>query len=229
MDFEYKVDRKPRRRTLSIVISHTNQIVVKTNRSLSDEKIADFVNSKRNWISRIVKLHEAHLKAYKPKKFIDGEKFLYLGKEIILCVKPGECPDIRFQDNRIFINLPRRTKSANDFIKNKLIDWYKIQSIKILKLRLERYYEKLNVKATNIKIRTLKRTWASCSRQGVLTFSWKLIMAPLFIVDYVVVHELAHRIHHNHSSRFWKQVGEVIPEYKACKRWLRANENRFRW
>ena len=229
MDLKYKIARKPRRRTLSIVISRDNQIVVRANHSLTEKDIADFVQSKRSWISKTVNFNKAILSLYKPKKFADGEKFLYLGKEVTLRVEGGKSDPAELIDNIVLILLPAHVKNPEDYVQNRLMRWYVSQSKKILDERISFYSRTLNVRARKVKIRTLKSTWANCSPQGVLTFSWRLLMAPLNIIDYVVIHELAHRLHHNHSLRFWKQVENVMPEYRVCRKWLRDNESSFRW
>jgi len=229
MNLEYKITRRARRRTLSIVISRDNRIVVRANQSLPEKEIAKFIESKRSWISKTLKINDAYRRLYTPKKFISGEKFLYLGKEFSLRIERGKNKKTEFNNGTVWVVLPDFIKNPSDYIQGKLVQWYRSQSKKILNERVILYSQMLNVDAKNVKIRTLKRTWANCSVQGVLTFSWRLIMTPLHIIDYVVVHELAHRIHHNHSARFWKQVEKIIPEYKVYKKWLRANESRFRW
>ncbi|MCG2712218.1 MAG: M48 family metallopeptidase [Candidatus Omnitrophica bacterium] len=229
MNFEYKITRRPRRRTLSIVISRDNRIVVRANQSLADGEIAKFVESKKAWIGKTLKINDVYLRSYIPKKFVSGEKFLYLGKEFCLRLEKGKRNKAELNEGTVLIMLPDFVKTPKEFIIGKLMQWYKSQSHEILNKRVILYSQILNVESGNVKIRTLKRTWANCSHHGVLTFSWRLIMAPLRIIDYVVVHELAHRIHHNHSGRFWKQVEKIIPQYKVCKKWLRENENSFRW
>ncbi|MFH1093552.1 MAG: SprT family zinc-dependent metalloprotease [Candidatus Omnitrophota bacterium] len=214
---------------MSIVISRDNRIVVRANQSLPKQEIAKFVDSKRAWISKTLKFNDACLMAYTPKKFINKERFLYIGKELSLRLKRGKNKKTEFNEDTVLIMLPDFIKTSEDYIQNKLVKWYKHQSHEILSERIKVYSQMLNVEAKDVKIRTLKRTWANCSRLGVITFSWRLIMAPLYIIDYVVVHELAHRMHHNHSLKFWKQVEKIIPGYKVCKKWLRENEVCFRW
>lgn len=228
MDLKYKIKRRPRRRTLSIVISADNMIVVRANQSLPERAIAEFVESKRAWISKTLKFNDAQIKSYIPKRFVCGEKFLYLGKEITLLLK-GKNKETVLTGDIILIRFPDFIKDPTRYIQTKLEQWYKAKSLEIIYERINLYSCLLNVQVENVKIRSLKRTWANCSRKGVLTFSWRLIMAPLNIIDYVVVHELAHRLHHNHSSRFWNEVERIIPEYRDCKRWLRQQERSFRW
>ncbi len=203
--------------------------MVRANQSLPEGAIAEFVESKRAWISKTLKFNEAYRRLYSPKKFMHGEKFLYLGKEFSLHLEKGKNKKTELKEGAVLIMLPDFIKNPTNYIQSKLVYWYKSQSNKVLNERVDLYSRMLDVQAQNMRIRTLKRAWANCSRHGVLTFSWRLIMAPLHIIDYVVVHELAHRIHHNHSPRFWRQVEKIIPDYKVCKKWLRENESRFWW
>lgn len=75
----------------------------------------------------------------------------------------------------------------------------------------------------SVKVKSYKSSWGSCSRSGDISFHWAIIMAPHYIVDYVVVHELCHMIHHNHSPAFWQQVEKVLPNYSECRGWLKVN------
>ena len=111
----------------------------------------------------------------------------------------------------------------------KVVEWYKIAAYKKLLERVSFYERVIKVSISDLQIKTLKRTWGTCSKKGVVIFNWKLIMAPLYIVDYVVVHELCHLIHLNHSNLFWEQVKKVIPRYKQYKKWLTVHENELRF
>ncbi|MFY9394281.1 MAG: M48 family metallopeptidase, partial [Halanaerobiales bacterium] len=93
---------------------------------------------------------------------------------------------------------------------------------------VEHYRKKLGVSYNKIFIRDQKTRWGSCSSKGNLNFNWRLIMAPLSIMDYIVVHELVHLIHPNHGRDFLKLVESVIPDYKEKKQWLRINGYRLK-
>ena len=81
----------------------------------------------------------------------------------------------------------------------------------------------MNVKYNSVGIKNYKSRWGSCTAEGDITFNWKVIMAPNRIVDYVVVHELCHLIHHDHSPKFWREVERFMPDYLECKEWLKHN------
>lgn len=91
----------------------------------------------------------------------------------------------------------------------------------IIPQRVELYSQQTGIKYNKIRISNARRRWGSCSAKGNLNFSWRLALAPLEVIDYVVVHELAHIIHKNHSKKFWKLVAAIYPNYKLCRKWLR--------
>ena len=101
--------------------------------------------------------------------------------------------------------------------------WYRAQARQILDERVELYARQYGFQYTKIGITSARTRWGSCSASGSLNFSWRLILAPLEAVDYVVVHELVHTVFHNHSKQFWKMVGEVMPDYSERRKWLRKN------
>jgi predicted metal-dependent hydrolase len=105
--------------------------------------------------------------------------------------------------------------------------WYRAQAREILAERVALYSQRSGLRCTAVNITGARTRWGSCSRRGSLSFTWRLVKAPLWVVDYVVAHEIAHLAHHNHSSRFWATVGELYPEFKLARNWLRENQARL--
>jgi predicted metal-dependent hydrolase len=101
--------------------------------------------------------------------------------------------------------------------------WYRAQAREILTERVEHYAGQYGFEYKKIGITSARTRWGSCSANGSLNFSWRLLLAPLEAVDYVVVHELVHTVFHNHSKRFWKRVEKIMPDYKERRKWLRRN------
>ena len=129
------------------------------------------------------------------------------------------------KDGRFQIKVPSNLKGENrrEEIKRRLVEWYKKEARTKYKERVERYRKKLGVTYNKIYIRDQKTRWGSCSNKGNLNFNWRLIMASPSILDYIVVHELAHLVHANHGDDFWKLVESVIPDYREKREWLRVN------
>ena len=120
------------------------------------------------------------------------------------------------------IALPNAQRTAQN-IQLALIDWYRNHAEKRLQEKTKRYAKLISVTPNAVGIKSFKSRWGSCHMNGDIVFNWKIIMAPNRIVDYVVVHELCHLKHHDHSPKFWQAVEKVIPDYKRCKEWLKEN------
>jgi predicted metal-dependent hydrolase len=101
--------------------------------------------------------------------------------------------------------------------------WYKRQIKKQLKIRIPRYDKRIGVEANDFRISDLGHRWASCGRNGVISFNWRSIMAPIWVFDYILVHEMVHLIERRHSKRFWGLVSRVIPDYEEHALWLNEN------
>lgn len=109
-----------------------------------------------------------------------------------------------------------------------LVNKHKKYARKIFEAKVAYFQQFTGGEYTSITIRDQKTRWGSCSGRGTLSFNWRLILAPTEILDYVVVHELCHLTHMNHSKEFWGLVGSVIPDYKARRKWLKENGHTLR-
>lgn len=144
--------------------------------------------------------------------------FYFLGKTYPLIIKPLSHPPLSFDEVSFVISKTHQAKAKDLFT-----SWYKKQAGKIIKERTDYYVKKYNLKYKSLKITNARTRWGSCNHGGGLNFSLKLVMAPLSVVDYVVVHELAHTLHHNHSKNFWTEVSKYCPNYEEERKWLKQN------
>ncbi len=227
VEFEYTLIRKSRLKNLSITISSENKIVVKASKFVPEKTIKAFLKNKAEWIKKKISFNEKFLKPYIPKKFVEGENFLYQGEKYPLVLQRIGGSRVVFRDNTFFFGVFSKCKDRKRYFTLKFIEWYKIAAYRKILDRICFYESILRVSISDLRIKTLKRTWGSCSKSGVVSFSWKIIMAPLEIIDYLVVHELCHLIHHDHSIRFWGKVEMVLPDYKKRKKWLAIRENQL--
>lgn len=182
----------------------------------SDKAIGDFVELHKSWIEK--KLAQVGSRVVEPpKRFVHGEKFMFLGKSYPLEIVTGQ--------KKLLVLGGSFYLSASVLDKAELIfeRWYRRQAKKIIQERVENFAGEYGFQYLGIKITSAKTRWGSCSSTGSLNFSWRLILAPLEQVDYVVVHELVHTIQHNHSKRFWRKVEMIMPDYKERKKWLTKN------
>jgi len=149
------------------------------------------------------------------------QEILFLGKSyrLVTVLRQGP-PAVELAGDKMIVILPH----GNDEMKKQVLErWFRIQAREILIQRLETIKKKLNVDYKQVFIKDQKTRWGSCSSQGNLNFNYRLIMAPLPVIDYLVSHELAHLLEMNHSRRFWSLVESVCPEYKKQRQWLKEH------
>jgi len=110
---------------------------------------------------------------------------------------------------------------AEEHAPRRLLDWLKRQAHLDLKLRVDLHAKRLNLKPKRIFVRDQTTRWGSCSTSGALSFSWRLVLAPPFVLDYLAAHEVAHLAHMNHGPRFWALVARTMPRHEEARNWLR--------
>jgi len=164
----------------------------------------------------------------------DYSKIPYLGKELRINIlkTPFSFERIIEKNEELFIQIPAFTQRANsnDFLKQILGRWLKSQARRIFTEKATYFSARMGCLVNGIAIKDTKSRWGSCSSRGNLNFNWRVIMAPLPVVDYLVVHETAHLKEMNHSPRFWNLVSTCCPDYKNHIAWLRASsDSLFSW
>lgn len=207
------------RRTLALEIKPNGELIVRAPKKYSLGKIEKLVATKKKWILTKQKEAKERFSAseqFKPK-FHDGAIFLYCGNKYPLKIVKGK--HILLQDELLF---PEKFLSRP---LPHLILWYRKEALRIIKERMQIYAPLMQVKFRSLKITSAKRRWGSCSIKGNICFSWRLILTPLAIIDYVVVHELAHLKQHNHSKAFWYEVAKILPNHKQYKKWLKIHRH----
>ncbi|MFH1227405.1 MAG: SprT family zinc-dependent metalloprotease [Planctomycetota bacterium] len=210
---------RSRRRTITLQVCRDAALVVRAPFNTGDDYIRRLVEQKRAWISGKQALINRQRQSIKPKAFTDGEEFLYLGGAYKLYLTDDRKPPLSLMDAFYL------SKDCRPGARQLFLEWYKKQAKNKVTERVNLYSTQAGLKPNKIKITNAQKRWGSCSRDGNLSFSWRLIMAPLPVIDYVVAHEVAHLEHHNHSRRFWNKVAVLSPHYKQHRKWLRANDH----
>jgi predicted metal-dependent hydrolase len=219
MDFEQTIVRS-NRRSICLEIRDNASLLVRAPFSLSPEIIGSFIRQKQGWIER--KLEHARRKKVVSKKFENNEEFYYLGKPCILnIISQGRVPlELLEQDG---IKVFHFSKEYLSHARKIFTGWYKEQAKNIIRQRVVFFSLSNRLDYSRITLRDAATCWGSCGRNNSLNFNWRLIMAPLEVLDYVVVHELAHTRHKNHSRVFWESVENILPDYKIRRKWLKDN------
>ena len=223
----YFIDRTARK-SIGIIIEPDGKVIVKAPLDLEQQVIKDTIYNKRKWIVEKLKLTEEIKKPIPPKhELVSGEKILLKNRLIRLKIHtyPNKRSKISyaFKILHIYINEKLSQKEREEEIKRVLIKWYKDKAQYIIANRIEKYLKLIDYKPHEIKIRDQKIRWGSCTKDGKLIFNWRIIMAPISAIDYVIVHELCHLKEPTHSTKFWDMIESLFPYYKKWKDWLRVN------
>jgi len=228
LGFEYKVTRTNRRKTASISVKdEIVSIIVPEN--IPDERVQAILSKKSRWIKDKLNYYQGTRSSSKAKDYVSGEGFSYLGRNYRLKILSGESRGVKFKDGRLIVQIPkdfsqsRRVKKIREFLE----EWYQERALLKLKEKAKRLSRNVGVTPEMIGIKSYKGRWAGCSKNHEVFFNWNIIMAPNRIVDYVVIHELVHLVHHDHSREYWKKLKAVFPDYLECKEWLKANGKRL--
>lgn len=202
---------------MSLQVTPDGQVIVRAPKSASKKTINDFILKYSDWITK--KRERAHLlqKTYPPKNYNDGEIFYFLGESYKLTLTDWPSSPFIF-DNGFFLEKSYRKSARPLFIK-----WYRQKALEIIRERGGYYTMITRLEYNSLSITNAQSRWGSCSAKNNIRFSWRLVMAPLEIIDYVVVHELVHTRIKNHSKVFWEEVGKICPSYKQCRNWLKEN------
>jgi len=209
------VDRiiRSKRRTVALIVENDGSVTVRAPMRMPEISILEFVEKHVNWVEK----KKTEMRAAAPvlaKQYLPGEIFLYLGKEYPLEVAPGQHTKLILDDHF------KIAESALGEAEIVFQYWYRQQAKQLIVERVRHFAEIHQLHYEKITITSARTRWGSCSPKNGLSFSWRLIMTPMEVVDYVVVHELAHTVHHNHSNRFWGLVEKILPDSKERRKWL---------
>lgn len=205
---------RSKRRTIALIIERDGTLTVRAPMRASQALIQQFIHEKSDWIQR-TREKQSSIVQTSVHQYAEGEIFLYLGSSFDLKLVKPQKPSLQF-DNRFTLSQSAQNKGEALFTR-----WYKEQAHKVISRRVNLYAQKYNFTPKQIKISSAKTRWGSCSPNGTLNFTWRLVMSPLDVIDYVVVHELAHLRVKDHSRKFWQVVEDIFPEYKKQRKWLR--------
>ncbi len=218
-EINYKIIYK-KRRTYGIYVDMYGNIELRVPKQASSEHILKMLEEKYEWILKKSNEMKEKTKGFKKKTYDHGDTFLYLGKEYPIQVFETEEVEKNITE---FINdvLMVYVKGHEEIqVQEALKRFYHQQCKTIIEQRIKYYQNEIKVKPKSIKLASNKGNWGTCNSKKELTFNWRLIMAPIEVMDYVVVHELCHLLHMNHDRSFWRLVGKYIPEYEERQAWL---------
>jgi predicted metal-dependent hydrolase len=215
----YAVHRSARRGTVSIVVSPQQGVVLQAPTGTSQARLAEVVRLKAPWILRQMRRQRGlgHVVA---KEFISGETFLYLGRQYRLRVL-ADADEVKLRSG--WLRVPRHGARAQ------LVAWYKRHAEERLLERVAHWSRRLQQPVAQVLVREQAMRWGSCDASGNLRFNWRIIQAPMALIDYVVAHELVHVRHRNHDAGFWRALARVMPDCEQRRRDLKVMGPRLEW
>jgi len=219
VDLAYTVQRSEKRRKLTIAVERDRSVVVHAPAGATDEAIRRVVDSKRHWILEKLRHPQKYRDLPHPpgKELVNGEAALYLGRQYRIEVVAEGLDAVQF--NQRF--LVPASKAAERM--TSLREWYVARANEMILPRVFRFAKSLGVEFKRARIVDNRYRWGSCTVKDSVNLNWRLIKAPVFVIDYVIAHELAHLIEANHTVRFWNVVRAQVPKVEQARAWLREH------
>jgi predicted metal-dependent hydrolase len=243
---EYELIRSKRRKTLGLQVKH-GQVTVRAPYAISSVFIDTFVQDKSAWLyAKIAVQHESN----KSCNYSQHSSLLLLGEEVRLKIGISKqahvflSPVSDKDDNiyqqpspqllnvviseKVYAKLNEPVERAKQ-VKKQLESYFKQQAEQLIRERLKRISLHVSLIPKKITIRQYSARWGSCNSRGEVSFNYFLMMTPLFVIDYVIVHELCHLVYLDHSKNFWDLVAKYFPDYQLAKKWLVAHQTTLYW
>ncbi len=199
-------------------VNHLGEVIVRAPTFVAQEEIERFLIKYESWIKQKVRAAQQN----PPHSFAAGEEFYYLGKPYPLMFGDSGSHSIKF-DNAFIV-----AEELSSRAKELLISWMQRQALKYLDKRCREIALQYGYEYRRLNLNDASTNWGSCSAHGSLHFNWRLIQCPPEVIDYIIMHELAHLVELNHSSRFWELVEKMCPEHEQCNTWLKRNSSRLK-
>lgn len=216
---------RKRRKTISLQITRQSAVIVSAPYFTSANEIESFVEQKYDWIQKNIQRQKEQRIHAVEKLYISGEYFYYLGEPypLKLFFQQNLPVGLVFWRNRFYLNCPDGRENRKSYF----IEWYRTRAGKYFTEQVEHLSRRLQLLPQSMRITSARTRWGSCSGADNLAFSFRLIMAPPVVIDYVIIHELMHIKEKNHSAQFWKLIETAMPEYKLHRHWLKENGHKF--
>ncbi|MGE0709027.1 MAG: M48 family metallopeptidase [Planctomycetota bacterium] len=223
---DYVIQRSARRRTVALRVSVVDGVEVVVPAGFDRARLPAIVRKKAAWI--LEKLGLVRDQAPAPQhEFVSGERFLYLGRRYKLQVRRARASGatLTFEQGRWTATVPGGTAEDDlpQLVRPLFVAWYREKAEDRLRARVRYFAREAGLEPAGLLVKDQERRWGSCTKDGVLGFNWRIVMARASAIDYVVVHELAHLNHRDHGPAFWRQVAALLPDFETRREWLRRH------
>ena len=208
-----------KRRTITLIVERDNRIVLRVPEGTPNERIEHLIEQKKRWLYEKTQHPKKYPERQQRKEVVSGESVLYLGHHHLLEIVDEPLTGLEFDTT---FRLPKALVGQASRL---FSTWYIQRAKRLLQQRVKRLAQSLGVHYNKILVSDLKYRWGSCTPKDNLNFNWRIIKAPIFVIDYLIVHELAHLLEPNHTKRFWGIVAVQIPNHLEARAWLADHGN----
>ena len=210
-----------KRKTIEIGVEPPNAVSVVAPVGIDDDVLIKHVESKAKWIvQKLYEIKEIQSK-HIDREFVNGEAFIYLGRNHTLLIVDDNSlikPVTKLFQGKFVISTPTREQVK---LKVSMEEWYRQKTLEKVQERIAYYQRYFDVEPTDVRVKEQKKRWASCTVKRELLFNWRCTMAPSWVLDYIVVHEMCHMLQMDHSKEFWILVDRIMPDYEIRREWLK--------
>lgn len=228
-EITYQVQRSPRRRkTVAVTVTPAGDVLLVAPCDYAPPHLDALVRRKAPWIVERIRRTEKNEQPPPPREFVSGESVLYLGRHYRLKVEPTHCGAAKLRGGWLHVSAPAGPHQAES-ARAAVVSWLRCHAASRLPERLASWHAKVGVPMPDLVVAEQRKRWGSCDRNGTLRVNWRIIQAPIRLVDYVVVHELAHLRHRGHGPDYWRAVRRVMPDYERRREELRRTGPRLMW
>ena len=214
-DLRFEVRRSERRRAMEITVDRGDELVLSAPGDIPDARLLDFAKRKRMWVYKQLARQALTGSVARPKVFVDGEGFPYLGRTYRLRLVPDSDASVKLIAGRLVMPEPLARDGRNH-----LVRWYSERALPWLSDKVVEYAARMEVAPAGVRVQDLGYRWGSCGKGSLLYFHWKTILLPARMAEYVVVHEMAHLHEPHHTDGFWRRVERAMPDFETRKQWL---------
>ncbi len=231
-EIPYRIRRSGKRTTVAVTVAPGEGVVLVAPTDAPRGRLDRVVHEKAPWIINRLR-HVAEVEGEETtKEFVSGETFLYLGRSYRLKVEPSTNPQpTKLERGWLRVHVPdgATDEQRSAHVRAALQAWYIERAHARIPERVEHLSRKFGLVPKSVLVRSQSKRWGSCDAHGNLRFNWRIMQAPMQLVDYVVAHELAHLRHQDHTKAYWRLLGTIMPDYEKRRATLRPIGPRLVW
>lgn len=229
----FEVRRSARRSQVSLVVQAGQRgVMVYAPEDAPMDRLAAVVRQRGAWAAAKLRQVELADRPGQPKEFVSGEGFTYLGRSFRLAVHAAKRPQrARLDRGWLVVEVPDRSAKSvrRSAARAAVVSWFRERAAARLPERLERFTTKLGLEPPGVLLRDQARRWGSCNEKGEVRLNWRIVQAPMVLVDYVAAHEAVHLIHKDHTRAYWAELARLVPDADARRAELRRRGGVYVW